>query len=257
MHVSQGETRSHQNATRRRRRSENDTNLPAQKASRTLTGILSSFWQIQLKSSLIKIHFGKLNCLGSKSGSARNSATKLISCHLSVLGPNILDKICRISKLSFFQLGHRKCGTLPLPKTLNTPHSGEIFWQHDSLVKQFLQKLQCLPQVPYVSLKSPRKIDKMVISEDVSVQVDFSHNHLNHNHPSPPPCGQWKKREDKYKNHAHSDAEDHNEVRGPAADPGEAVWEAEAAAEAAVWEGADGDAETADGSSRLHESRNV
>ena len=49
--------------------------------------------KIQLKSSLIEIHFGKLNCLGSKSGSARNSATKLISCHLSVLGQNILDKI--------------------------------------------------------------------------------------------------------------------------------------------------------------------
>ena len=105
--------------------------------------------------------------------------------------------------------------------------------------------------MPYVSLKSPRKIDKMVISEDVSVQVDFAYDHLNHNHPPLQPRGQWKK-EDKYKNHAHSDAEDHDEVRGPASDPGEAVWEAEAAA---VWEGADGVAEATDGSSsRLVES---
>ena len=60
-----------------------------------------------------------------------------------------------------------------------------------------------------------------------------------------------KKREDKYKNHAHSDAEDHDEVRGPASDPGEAVGEAEAAA--AVREGADGAAAAADGSIRLVE----
>ena len=30
--------------------------------------------------------------------------------------------------------------------------------------------------MPYVSLKSPRKIDKMVISEDVSVQVVLRKN---------------------------------------------------------------------------------
>ena len=71
--------------------------------------------------------------------------------------------------------------------------------------------------MPYVSLKSPRKIDKMVISDDVSVQVD-SHPHHD-DHPPPP------------------DAEDHDEVRG-ASDPGEAVRE-----------GADRDAEAADGSS--------
>ena len=98
--------------------------------------------------------------------------------------------------------------------------------------------------MPYVSLKSPRKIDKMVISEDVSVQVDFAYDHLDHNHPPLQPRGQWKK-EEKYKNHAHSDAEDHDEVRGSAAYPGEAVGE-----------GADGDAEAPDGS-RFLKSGNV
>ena len=112
---------------KKRKRHKSSSAKSVKDSDRYLIVLLTNLMlKIQLKSSLIKIHFGKLNCLGSKSGSARNSATKLISCHLSVLGPNILDKICRISKLSFFQLGHRKCGTLPLPKTLNTPHSGDI-----------------------------------------------------------------------------------------------------------------------------------
>ena len=38
----QGETRSHQNVMRRRRRNGNDTSLPVQKVSRTLTGTLCS-----------------------------------------------------------------------------------------------------------------------------------------------------------------------------------------------------------------------
>ena len=76
-----------------------------------------------------------------------------------------------------FQFWHRERSTLPLPKTFNAPHSGDRFCQVYSLANlaklHVFQNWQGPSQVPYVSLKSPRKIDKMVISDDVSVQVNL------------------------------------------------------------------------------------
>ena len=55
----QGETRSHRNVTRRRRRNGNDTSLPVLKVSRTLTGML---WSILVACQYLRILKQKIPC---------------------------------------------------------------------------------------------------------------------------------------------------------------------------------------------------